>query len=148
MTNVTRKTSLTDAQVRELRTRHAEARTYAMNHPEDYETPHATDTRLAADYGLTVAAVAHLAMGLNRQDAGGPIDRARAAEWLQYRADCKDATEAEARRRRAWRKDSRNRPSAPLTVVITHPDGEVQELQVPGGSTVTVTSQPVTEVQA
>lgn len=145
MTNVTRKTALTDAQIRELRREHADLRAYALAHPEDYETPHATDKTVAEDYGLTVAAVAHLAMGLNRESAGGPIDRQRAAEWLQYRDDCRTSTETTARRVRAWRKDSRNRPAAPVTVVITHATGAVETLQVPGGSQVTITTQPVTE---
>lgn len=52
MTNVTRKTGLTDAQVRELRRRHADLRAYALAHPEDYETPHATDKAVAEDLSL------------------------------------------------------------------------------------------------
>ena len=140
MTNVTKKTRLTDAQIRELRTTHAALRREALEDPEGYETPTATDRYVASMYGLTAAAVAHIVMGLNRVDAGGPVDVLRASEWRQFREDANTSTEAVARRRRAWRKDSHNRPSAPLTVVITTPAGEVTTVPTVAGSTITVTT--------
>lgn len=140
MTNVTRKTHLTDAKIRELRHLHADIRRESLEDPTSYETPTATDKYVADMYGITVAAVARIVMGMNRPDAGGPVDALRAAEWRQFREDANTTTEAVARRRRAWRKDSHNRPLAPLTVTVTSPSGEVQTIQTPAGSTVSVTS--------
>lgn len=128
--------SLTDTEVREIRSKYVAARraARAATTPQQWETSTDTEHRLGGEYGVSATTVHNVVLGLTYTDCGGPIDVARRSRLETYAAE----VEIFGRKIAASRARDLVEAASCVQVAVTDPAGKTKTFYYPAGTTVAV----------
>lgn len=131
---------LSQAEAREVRVQFQYRRELASDpdSPEDWETLSDTETALAKEYGISRSSITNVVTGRTYPDAGGPIDRHRAARRELYERESAQYGPEVARSRLMSYRDTGQALPASITVTVQEPGKKPRTFTYMAGTTVTV----------
>lgn len=131
---------LSQAEAREVRVQFQYRRELANDpdSPEDWETVSDTENALAQEYGISRSSITNVVTGQTYPDAGGPIDRHRAARRELYEREAAQFGPEVARSRLMSYRDTGQALPASITLTVQEPGKKPRTFTYAAGTTVTV----------